>query len=327
MSSTMRAVRHTAAGIEVEQVVDVASAEATGDGVVVQVVSSGICGSDLHMLEWGAMPFTLGHEIGGRLTDGTPVTVWPLVPCEACDRCLAGEPQQCRTGVSRIYGVGPEGGMADRILVDPRNVVHLPEGLSPSDACLVEPIACSVHALRRASVTQSDHVAVIGAGSIGLGATAVARFLGCKVDVAARHQRQQFAAKAMGAGIDPSGEYDVVVDAAGTSSSIARSFELLRPGGTLVIVSSQWQPVEFPMFFASKEPIIITATMHGRGGGHGSSEASTSTDMQEAARLLADMPEVAPAIITHRFPLDDAAKAFAVAADRSAGVIKVALEP
>ena len=322
MSLAMRAVRHTASGIEVQHVPDL---EADGDGVVVQVVSSGICGSDLHMLEWGAMPFTLGHEIGGRLEDGTPVTVWPLVPCEACDRCLAGEPQQCRTGVSRIYGVGPEGGMADRMLVDPRNVVHLPNGLSPADACLVEPIACSVHALRRAGVTKSDHVAVIGAGSIGLGATAVARFLGCTVDVAARHERQRSAAKAMGAGLDPSGEHDVIVDAAGTSASIAKSFELLRPGGTMVIVSSQWQPVEFPMFFTSKEPLIVTSTMHGRG--YGSGEESTSTDMQEAARLLADMPEVAPAIITHRFSLDDAAKAFAVAADRSAGAIKVALEP
>ena len=315
----MRAVRNTSDGIAVEHVPE--PSEAAADAVVVQVVSSGICGSDLHMLQWGALPFTLGHEIGGRLGDGTPVTVWPLVPCETCDRCLAGEPQQCRTGLTRLYGVGPDGGMADRIVVDPRSVVHLPHGLSPSDACLVEPIACSVHALRRAGVTKSDRVAVVGAGSIGLGATAVARFLGCAVDVAARHERQQSAAKALGAGLDPSGEYDVVVDAAGTSASIARCFELLRPGGTVVIVSSQWQPIEFPMFFASKEPILVTSTMHGSGNG------SATTDMQEAARLLADMPEVAPAMITHRFSLDDAAKAFACAADRSAGAIKVALEP
>src|ERR1700710_1358933 len=86
----MRAVRNTADGIAVERV-----PEPTSDGVLVQVVSSGICGSDLKMLGWGAMPFTLGHEIGGLLEDGTPVTVWPLVPCESCDRCLAGEPQQC----------------------------------------------------------------------------------------------------------------------------------------------------------------------------------------------------------------------------------------
>jgi len=314
---SMRAVRNTASGIEVQQVPD-----PEGDGVIVHVISSGICGSDLHMLGWGAMPFTLGHEVGGRLDDGTPVTIWPLVPCDACDRCLAGEPQQCRTGVSRIYGVGPEGGMADRILVDPGSIVALPDGLSPANACLVEPIACSVHALRRATVTSSDRVAVVGAGSIGLGAASVARFLDCRVDVAARHEHQRRAAAAIGAGPEVDGEYDVVVDAAGTTSSIARSFELLRPGGAVVIVSSQWQPVEFPMFFASKEPTLITSTMHGRGP-----DPQAGSDLQEAARLLVAMPEVAATMITHRFPLDDAGIAFAVAADRSAGAIKVALEP
>jgi L-iditol 2-dehydrogenase len=312
----MQAVRHTEAGIELVEL-----PEPGGDGVIVQVLSSGICGSDLHMLEWGALPFTLGHEIGGVLADGSPVTVWPFVPCEECDRCLAGEAQQCRTVVSRIYGVGPDGGMATRMLVDARCLVPLPDGLSPADACLVEPLACSVHALRRAQVTSSDRVAVVGGGSIGLGAASVARFLDCRVDVLARHDAQRAAAAAIGAGTDPSGEYDVVVDAAGTTGSISRSLELLRPGGTVVIVSSAWAPVELPMFFSSKEPTLITSTMHGRGGGH------ATTDMDQSALLLAAMPEVARAMITHRFPLDQAAAAFAAAGDRASGAIKVALEP
>jgi len=318
----MRAVRNTADGIAVQEV-----PEGERDGLaVVNVASSGICGSDLHMMEWGPLPFTLGHEIGGHLDDGTPVTVWPLVPCGECDRCLAGEPQQCRTGNARIYGVGPEGGMADRILVDPRNVVTLPDGLAARDACLVEPIACSVHALRRAGVRPSDRVAVVGAGSIGLGAVSVARFFGNPVDVEARHESQRAAVASIGAGLvaaEAENEYDVVVDAAGTSSSIARSFALLRPGGTLVVVSSQWEAVEFPMFFASGEPTIVTANMHGPG----TSASGGTTDMQESARLLAAMPEVASAMITHRFPLDQAPKAFATAADRSSGSIKVVLEP
>jgi threonine dehydrogenase-like Zn-dependent dehydrogenase len=211
--------------------------------------------------------------------------------------------------------------MADRMLVDERNVVPLPNGLPPADACLVEPLACSVHALRRARVSTTDRVAVIGAGSIGLGAAAVARWFGCRVDVAGRHEPQRLAARLIGAGSEPSGEYDAVVDAAGTSGSIAQCFQLLRPGGTLVVVSSQWEPVEFPMFFTGAEPVIVTATMHGPGAAGGTS------DMQESALLLAQMPEVAKAMITHRFPLADAAAAFATAADRSAGAIKVALEP
>ncbi len=317
----IRAVRNTAEGIAV---VELPPPVGDDSHVVVTVVSAGICGSDLHMLEWGALPFTLGHEIGGRLADGTPVSVWPLVECGTCDRCLAGEPQQCRTASSRLIGVGPDGGMADQLLIDTRSVVELPEGLREADACLIEPIACSVHAFRRAGVIGSDRVAVIGAGSIGLGAAAVARHLGCRTDVAARHPGQRAAAAAIGAGVDPSGEYDVVVDAAGTSGSIAQCIELVRPGGSVVIVSSQWQPIEFPMFFAQKEPLIVTAAMHGR---EPAGAPDRRTDMDRAAQLLIAMPEVAKAMITHRFPLSQAAAAFATAADRGSGAIKVVLEP
>ena len=296
--------------------------EAEGDGVVVHVRACGICGSDLHMTEWGALPITLGHEIGGHLDDGTPVAITPLVPCRACDRCLAGEVQQCRSAAGRTYGVGLEGGMADRMVVAAANVLPLPERLSPSDACLAEPIACSIHALGRASVGPQDSVAVVGAGTIGLGAAAVARWTGCRVDVAARHPAQRTAASVIGAGLDPKGEYDVVVDAAGTNDSLARSIELVRPGGTVVIVSTPWRPLELPAFFTSKEPTFVTAMMHGEHG-----DGDGRSDMASAIRLLADMPEVPAALITHRIPLDRAATAFRVAADRSSGAIKVVLEP
>jgi threonine dehydrogenase-like Zn-dependent dehydrogenase len=310
----MQAVRNTDAGLTVMDL-----PEPTGDGSVVEVVSSGICGSDLHMIGWGPLPATLGHEIGGELADGTPVAIWSLLPCRQCDRCRAGELQQCRTGTSTLYGLSLDGGMADRILVDPSCLVPLPAGLTPADGCLVDPIACSVHAFRRAFVSPTDRVAVVGAGSIGLGATAVAKWRGCAVDVAARHPAQRAAAEAIGAGVEPEGEYDVVVDAAGTSGSMERCIELLRPGGSVILVSTAWEPMQFPAFFMNKEPTIYTATMHG--------ERSGGSDMADAAQLLADLPQVAPAMITHRFPLSKAADAFGVAADRSAGAIKVVLEP
>ena len=65
--------------------------------------------------------------------------------------------------------------------------------------------------------------------------------------------------------------------------------------------------------------MIVGSTTHGRHAGGRSIDA--------AAALLAGMPEVARAVITHRFPLDDAAEAFRVAADRAAGAIQVVLEP
>jgi threonine dehydrogenase-like Zn-dependent dehydrogenase len=312
----MRAVRHTENGIEV---VDVASPE-VGDGRArVRVGTAGICGSDLHLLTWGPMPMTLGHEVAGRLDDGTPVAIWPLVPCGECDRCVAGEVSQCRTATARVYGLGRDGGMADEIVVDEASLVPLPGGLDVADAALVEPVACSLHALRRAGLRSADRVAVVGGGAIGLAAAAVARWTGCTVDLAARHDAQRESAQRIGAGTEPEGEYDVVVDAAGTDSAIKTCFDLLRPGGTLALVASYWEPVQFPQFFTIKEPVVVGSNMHGHG--------ESGRDMDAAAQLLAGMPEVAPALITHRFPLDAAAEAFSVAADRAGGAIKVLLEP
>lgn len=312
----MRAVRNTENGIEV---VDVPSPDADDGRVRVQVRAAGICGSDLHLISWGPMPVTLGHEVAGHLDDGTPVAIWPLIPCGRCDRCAAGEVTQCRQAVTQSIGIGQEGGMADEMVVARSSVVPLPDGLDVADASLVEPIACSLHALRRAPLRGDERVAVVGAGMIGLAAALVARAEGCAVDVAARHDAQRGAAERIGAGTDPDGEYDVVVDAAGTESAIKTCFDLLRPGGTLVLVASYWDPVTFPQFFSIKEPVIIGSNMHGHG--------EDGRDMDAAAQVLADSPAVADAMITHRFPLDDAAQAFAVAADRAAGAIKVVLEP
>jgi threonine dehydrogenase-like Zn-dependent dehydrogenase len=312
----MRAVRNTENGIEV---VDV-ERPGTDDGRVrVRVRAAGICGSDLHLVTWGPMPVTLGHEVAGHLDDGTPVAIWPLAPCGECDRCAAGEVSQCRRAVPQSYGIGRDGGMADEIVVEEACLVPLPDGLDVADAALVEPLACSLHALRRGRLRGDERVAVVGGGPIGLGAAAVARWMDCTVDVAARHEAQRQAADRLGAGNDPAGEYDVVVDAAGTDSAIATCFELLRPGGTLVLVASYWEPVQFPQFFSMKEPVVLGSNMHGHD--------ETGRDMDAAAQLLADMPEVASALVTHGFPLDRAAEAFSVAGDRAGGAIKVLLEP
>jgi 2-desacetyl-2-hydroxyethyl bacteriochlorophyllide A dehydrogenase len=312
----MRTVRHTEKGIEV---VDVPSPD-LGDGQVrVRVRTAGICGSDLHMLGWGPMPVTLGHEVAGHLDDGTPVAIWPLVPCGRCDRCAAGEVTQCRRAVTQSYGIGRDGGMADEMVVEESCVVALPEGVDVSDASLVEPIACSLHALRRAGLGGDERVAVVGAGMIGLAAALVARAAGCPTDVVARHDAQRDAAARIGAGTDPEGEYDVVVDAAGTGSALKTGFDLLRPGGKVALVASYWEPVTFPQFFSIKEPVVFGSNMHGHD--------ENDRDMDAAARILAESPEVPAAMITHRFPLDRAADAFDAAGDRAAGAIKVLLEP
>jgi 2-desacetyl-2-hydroxyethyl bacteriochlorophyllide A dehydrogenase len=263
----------------------------------------------------------MGHEFAGTLADGTPVAVEPIVTCGECDACRSGETQRCVVGPSMVMGVGRDGGMADECTVPASCLVRLPEGVATHDACLVEPLAVAIHGIRRGHVHGNQRVGVIGGGSIGIAAVAAAQAAGARVDLAARHDRQRAAGDRLGAGVIEEIDYDVMVEAAGTTSALTQAVERCRPGGTVVLLGTYWDgDVALPgMPLCMKEVTLVPASMYGRVG--------PSRDVDVAATLLAARPEIAEAMITHRFPLDAAAEAFAVARDRSAGAIKVVLEP
>jgi threonine dehydrogenase-like Zn-dependent dehydrogenase len=293
----------------------------TGPGVRVRITSTGICGSDLTMLSSGfdiaGIP---GHEMAGILEDGSPVAIEPVVPCGACEFCAAGDYQVCRSGVGRIFGVGRNGGMAEEIIVPERCLVRLPARLDHRTGSLVEPLAVALHGLRRARVKPTDRVVVVGGGTIGLCAVAGAVAIGCDVALVARHDHQRDAGQRLGATDHPTGEYDVAIDSAGGATGPADACGWLRPNGTLLMLSTSWDQVRLPgLELAVKEPVIITSSMYSRDG--------VSRDVDQAAILLGFNPVIGEVVITHRFPLEAAADAFAVAADRKAGAIKVLLEP
>jgi threonine dehydrogenase-like Zn-dependent dehydrogenase len=293
---------------------------ASGEGVRVGIRSAGICGSDLHLVAGGTpLPRTLGHEMAGITRDGTPVAIEPLLACGRCARCREGAINLCDLGPGTILGVAHDGGMADELVVPERCLVRLPAGLEPEDACLAEPLGVAVHGMWRAGLRGDQRVAVVGAGSIGLCAVAAATTAGAEVGLVARHETQREAGRRLGAG-EAQGGCDLVVDAAGTASALSRAVELCRPGGTLLLLATYWEGLELPGFaLCMKEVNVVPASLYGRHG--------ATRDFDVAAGILAARPEIAEILITHRFPLDAAAEAFAAAADRASGAIKVVLEP
>jgi threonine dehydrogenase-like Zn-dependent dehydrogenase len=310
----MRGVRSTEGGIRVVE--DIEHAEG---GVRVSVASSGICGSDLHMASFGPSPVTLGHEFSGRLDEGTPVAVLPFLACGHCDRCANGDPQQCGAALQTMYGVTLDGGLADEVWVDPRCARVVPPDLPLEHACLVEPIAVALHGINRAGVLPGARVLVIGAGPIGLCTIAAARAIGAGVDLLAHHARRIEAGERLGATTAVRTDYDFVLDAAGTQASMDSAVAKVRPGGTIGILGSFWDPVSIGLAFQMKEVTLVPSFTYGHH--HGASE------FEEAIRLLGDAPDIPQAIITHHFPLDDAPEAFRVAGDRSTSAIKVVVHP
>jgi 2-desacetyl-2-hydroxyethyl bacteriochlorophyllide A dehydrogenase len=315
----MLAVKFDSKKVLVEEL----SAPSGGDGLV-RVRAFGICGSDLTILDSGFPIYGIpGHEIAGELMDGTPVAIEPIDPCGHCRYCVEGNYQVCPSGADKIYGIGLHGGMAEQIRVPARCLVPLPRGLDARSGSLVEPLAVAMHGVRRARIEKSMRVLVVGAGTIGLCAAVAVNAVEAEVAVVARHPAQIEAGKKLGVEIvggESRGEYDVVIDCAGSASATEMACESLRPNGTLLLLAPSWETIEIPGFVSiAKELEFVVSKMYGRVG--------SLRDIDAAAALLGAREEVSDALISHRFPLADASRAFETARDRKSGAIKVVLEP
>ena len=247
--------------------------EAPGPGCVqIDVLAAGICHSDLHVLDGGVSgawnpEFTLGHEICGRVSAlgagvsgvgiGDQVAVYAPLGCGRCTRCAAGLHNYCerRSGLRAVgLGLGVDGGMTSRMVVDAWRLVPAP-GIDPASAAvLTDAGLTSYHAISgsKGKLRDSGAVAVVlGIGGLGhlaiqiLRATTAARVIGvdtrpaaldlgtrCGADITclpadlARELRR----------LSPGHDADVIFDFVATQDTIELAKQLVRPAGDLVIV-------------------------------------------------------------------------------------------
>ena len=160
---------------------------------------------------------------------------------------------------------------------------------------------------------------MVGGGTIGLLAAAWAARVGFTADLESRYAHQVAAAERLGFGrVD--GAYDVVVVAASFESALARAAELARPGARIISLGVYQHTIPIPgVTSLTKELVYVNSIAYGRHNG--------AREVAEVATMLADTPDLARTLITHRFSIDDAGEAFRVASDRASGAIKVVVEP
>jgi (R,R)-butanediol dehydrogenase/meso-butanediol dehydrogenase/diacetyl reductase len=160
---------------------------ATEGWALVDVAFAGICGTDLHICAGehprAEAPLVLGHEFVGTLhkdadglAAGRPVAVEPLLNCGECTPCRTGRTHVCER--LRLIGIDVAGGVAEQVAVPESRLIPLPEDLDLRRAALVEPLAVTVHAVRRSGLSLGDPVMVAGAGPIGLAVASCARLAG-----------------------------------------------------------------------------------------------------------------------------------------------------
>ena len=309
----MRAVRSTPPSVTV---VDVD--EPDGPGELISIRSASICASDLNYIGYGVQN-VLGHELAGITQDGRAVAIEAIFGCAECEMCLQGRYNMCHTTSTTALGMMVDGGMSPWFRAPARSLVDLPDGLPVADAALVEPMSVAWHAMRLAGAGPDKRVAVVGGGAIGLMAVAAAKAMGAaEVSLEARYPHQVALGERLGA-TSPTGLYDVTLDAAGSESALVRAAELAVPNGSLGHLGTMSADPTWQQYAFIKELTVVPALGYCRYAG--------GRDFVDAAALLASDPDLVDALITHRFPLEDAAEAFRVAADKTTGALRVVIEP
>jgi L-iditol 2-dehydrogenase len=248
----------------------------------IEVLTGGICGSDLHLFAHntgpsptlasiGTFPFVLGHETAGRVVEagpgctvapGTRVVIDPCVPClprgidPPCVNCARGWTSSCLNLDSGVLSSGRSlgytrdlgGGWAETVLAHESMLHPLPDAVPDRGASLYEPLSIACHGLMRAMPDNGDPVLVVGAGIIGLAALAALRglFPDSPVTVLARHSHQAAAASACGAHhvvlTDPANGHWEELAALSGSRVVGRKKHQMLMGGYPYVVEAVGAP-------------------------------------------------------------------------------------
>ena len=312
--------------------------------VLLRVDAVGVCGSDVHYYRTGRIgaavvkfPFVLGHEFAGTiektgaevrgLRPGQRVAIDPLVACGHCDQCRAGRPNTCRN--QRFTGnPGELSGALAEFVVLPEECCHpIPESLTADQAAMIEPLSIGVHAQRLAQMETGSTIAILGSGPIGLCVMLASRAAAdCTVYMTDLIEERLAMAAQLGArwtgnprrtdvvkaicDVEPAG-VDFVFECAGEQETLDQAVELLKPGGTLVMVGiPEFDEVNFSAHTLRRKELTIRNV---RRQNHCMAPA---IELVSSGRINIDP------LMTHNFPLGETAAAFDLVSGYHDGVIK-----
>lgn len=320
----MRAVRYSAP-TEFE-IVDVPTPEPAAGEVLIKVIQTGLCGTDLHLHDGdfdAKFPMIPGHEVVGtvaalgegvsRFAPGEQVVVNPNLYCGLCSYCLSGRVILCENSIG--LGTNTPGFFAEYGCV-PEQLVFSVDGLPADTAVFTEPSSCAMHGLETLGMRPGSTALVIGAGPTGLllaqligsgGATAVtvagptafkletAQALGATNTVLIDRNDPQGNLEALRAASPVGDGYDIVVEATGATAVGNICVPLTRNGGTVLIygVTRGDEVMTFHPYDVFRREITIKGSF-----AEMTSFGATIAALR-AGRVRTD------GLITHRFSLDE----------------------
>jgi L-iditol 2-dehydrogenase len=298
------------------------------DERLIRVKSVGVCGSDLHWFSQGGIgdakmerPLVLGHEFAGETEDGQRVAVDPAISCGRCESCQRGHPNLCSSIIFAGYGE-QDGALREYVAWNEKRLFAIPDSVTSDDGAMLEPLGVALHSVDLGKLKTGMSVGVFGCGPIGLLIIQLAKLSGAAQIIATDKLAHRVeAAKANGAshaflaGDNRESEevraathgrgVDVAFEAAGTQATVDASVAAAVLGGKVILVGiPDNDKTSFSASTARRKGLTIKLVRR--------MKYTYPRAIELVSKGLVDVRS----LVTHRFPLEQAAEAFRVAERR-----------
>lgn len=311
------------------------------DEVLVKVMATGICGSDVHIYHGtspvATYPRVIGHEVVGQVVEigsavstlkiGDRVIMEPIEYCGKCYACKQGRGNVCQD--LKVRGVHLDGGFQEFICL-PASLLHIiPDEVSYKQAVMIEPYTIGCQANWRAGVLPGDIVLIYGAGPVGLIVLDTAKSLGATCIITDINDQRLAFAKEFGADytLNPIRDQvegkvreltdgmgaNVVFDAVGIPVIFANALKIASVAGRVVSMSFTDEPTPISMLEITKKELTVVGTRH---------------QTKKFKEVIKDFPSKIDKInklITHEFHFTEFEQAFKMSDDKNSGAGKIVL--
>ena len=316
-----------------------------GKKVIIDVLKTGICGSDIHYWVGGEPKgLVMGHEFCGRVVDpgdrldlevGDRVTALPISPCGKCEPCRKGEVQFCSETWKHAVGLSIDnpGGLTGRIAVRSDMVIKVPDDMRDEEVAMVEPTAVGLHAAHLGRIAVGDDVLIIGGGIIGLVSAMFAKLEGAS-RVVVTETNEERGKKAIKLGVadefrnalDPelvsdmmaktNGGFDVVIECCGNGSAVNSALTMVKPGGIVVLVGVATDAVPTYTIMAVMKELVVQGAI-----------AYTYDEFKACIDLIANKKINVMKFVDDIVPLEGVQKAYERLTSGNDSAVKIIVDP